>query len=206
MIDANKIDLKKEIEEQIKLTGKERAVDIKFLVRSVKRRWGDEGHEKIIKELEKNGYKMPDSEKYSDMEWIPWSLVTIYFLAMIKIFNLKNDDVIEIARGVATSPSTIVKVFVKYFIKPENSIKFFAKHWKRIYSEGELVVHKFDSKKKEIILHVKNFKRHPYTCIWDMAAVGRGLEIATGWKIIDQTETKCIFRGDPYHEFTYRLS
>lgn len=206
MIDADKIDLIKEIKEQKKLTGQERGVDIKYLVKSVKERWGDEGYNRVIQELEKNGYKMPDVSKYDDMEWIPWHVVNIFFLGMIKVFNLQEDEIVDIARGVATSPSPIVKLYVKYFANPEKTIKYAAKRFRTYYSQGEMALESIDKEHKEIVLRIKDIKRHPYACIWDVGSIGRALEIATGWKIINQTETKCMFKGDPYHEFVYRFN
>jgi hypothetical protein len=204
MIDADKIDLKKEIEELEKNPIKERGVDIKYLIGWVRRHKGDDGVRLVEEELKKAGFKMPDVNKYDDMEWIPVSLVNSYFVAMVKVFKLQEKDIIDMGRELLSSPSPMIKLFVKFFLSAEKTIRVAGQKWQKHYSAGEIEVTKFDIKNKEFIIRLKNIDRHRLTCFFDIGSFSRLAEIATGWENIVVNEAKCTFRGDEYHEFTFK--
>ena len=63
MINHNKIDLKKEVEELKKMKGKERGTDYKYLVNYILEKRGQAGLNKIKKELNKINFKLPNSKK-----------------------------------------------------------------------------------------------------------------------------------------------
>ncbi|MFH1822909.1 MAG: hypothetical protein ABH830_04380 [Patescibacteria group bacterium] len=201
MIDANKIDLKKEIEElQKNDPGKERGEDIKYLVNYVLRKKGSDGLKRVKAELEKLNYQMPDVAKIDDMDWIPTSLVNIFFLASIKQFNWQEKDIIEMGRN-ALSFKSLTKFFIKYFSTVEKTFRISAKDWRKHYDFGSFEVG--ESKKKSICLRVIDFNIHPLTCIYLLGLFGKVVEMASGSKEVIGKETKCMFRGNSFHEFKF---
>ena len=201
MIDTKNIDLEKEIKNLKKLPGKERGVGLKYLINYLKDQKGEKSLKKIEDELLKYGYKLPNINKIDDMDWIPSSLTVIYFLAVVKVFQLQEEDIIEIGKDVALSPSTLVKFYIKYFSSTENTIKKAISNWKKLYTHGRLELKELDEEKKIIRIRIKDFNRHPFACLYDRGVFFKIAEIATGWKKIKVEETKCFFRGDKYHEF-----
>ena len=203
MLDLDKIDLKKEIEKLKKLSGKERGVDIKYLAHYVNLKKGKEGFEKVKTELKRLNYQLPDIEKINNMEWIPVSLVTIFFLASIKLFNWQEEDIIEMGRNVWSYSSTLRRFFIKYFLSPKKTLEMGVRNWRRFYNFGEIELVRYDKKKKLAIARLKNFKKHPFTCIYFQGVFSKVIEMATGSKNVRAKETKCMFKGDPYHEWVF---
>jgi len=200
MIDRNNIDLKKEIKTLKKLSGEERGMDIKYLVHRVTEKEGNRGLKRVISELKKNGYKFPDLSKIGNMDWISVSLPTIFLVASVKCFGWQEKDIIQMGREVLLFSYTI-KIFIKYFLSIEKTFKIAARNWKKYYSKGELSI-KYDNKKaNEIVIYLKNFKKHPYNCLYLTGLFSKLIEIITGERVIKAVETKCPFRGDSYHEF-----
>ncbi|MFH1427560.1 MAG: hypothetical protein ABIG60_03460 [Patescibacteria group bacterium] len=201
MIDSKKIDLKKEIEElQKNDPGKERGEDIKYLVNYVLQKKGNDGLKKVIAELKKFNYQLPDLAKIDDMDWIPTSIVNIFFIASIKQFNWQEKDIMEMGKN-ALSFKSITKFYVKYFSTVVKTFKISAKDWRKHYSFGSFEV--AVSKKNSIILRLKDFNIHPLQCIYMVGLFKKVVEMASGSKEVIGKETKCIFRGDSYHEFKY---
>jgi len=201
MFDFQKINLKKEIKNLEKLSVKERGVGIKFLKDYLKEQRGEKGLKRVEEELKKNNYKLIDIDKIDDMDWILSKITIIYFLAVAKVFNLKKQDAVSLGEDVVLSTSTLAKVFIKYFLSTESTIKRAASTWRNFYSKGRVVVKEINKKKKFVILQLKNVNRHPAVCAYDEGVFVKIVEIATGWKDIKVEETKCFFEGDQYHEF-----
>jgi len=204
MLDLQSIDLKKEIEELKRNDpGKERGNDIKFLVSYVRQKEGEKGLKELIAELKSLGYPLPDIKKINDLDWIPSSLCTIFMLASAKFFNWQEKDVIEMGRNAVSFHSTIKRFFIKYFLSPKKTLEISARSWKGFYTFGELSVVKYSSEDKIVVARIKNFKKHPITCLYLQGLFSRLVEMATGKKITAK-ETKCEFRGDPYHEYVFK--
>jgi len=201
MFDFQKIDLKKEIKSLEKISSQERGVGIKYLKDYLIKHKGEDGAKKVEEELKKLNYKLIDIDKVDDMDWIPSKTTIIYFLAAAKIFNFKEQDTISIGNEVVLSTSTLTKFFIKYFVSAETTIKKAASSWKKLYSEGEVVIKEINKKAKRVVIQLKNINRHPAMCFYDRGVFLKVVEIATGWRGLKIDETKCFFRGDEYHEF-----
>jgi len=194
------IDLKKEIIElQKNDPGKERGGDIKYLVRYVKENEGEDRLRKIIDELEKNGYRLPDVSLISDMEWVPSSLPTIFMLAIAKVLDWSDEDVIKMGEGSISMNKTTV-FFIRFFLSPKKSLTESAKKWQSHYTFGHMETELYD-KEKYCILRLRDFKKHAITCLYFKGGFKNALRLITGRKKLTCKETKCIFRGDDCHEY-----
>lgn len=203
MIDTKNIDLIKEVEELKKNDpGKERGEDIKYLVSYVKKEKGNDGYNKVIAELKKTGYTMPDISDVDNMDWIATSLVSIFFLTSVKLFNWQEEDIIKMGEG-AVSFKSVLKFYVKYFSSVEKTMVMSSKQWRKHYTFGEAEIIK-STKDREIIFRLKNFKTHPFTCIYLMGVVLKVVKMASGKDSVTAREAKCMFDGDPYHEFVFK--
>ncbi len=204
MFNLQSIDLKNEIKKLQKHDpGEERGVDIKFLVKYVKQKKGKQGFQKVKAELERCGYKLPDIAKIDEIEWIPSSMPTIFMLASAKIFNWGEKEIIEWGKNIFTM-HFVIKFFMRYFISLEKTVNKMSNDWRKIYNFGEVDIIKCDNKEKIIIARLKNFKKHQITCFYLLGAFTRMVEVSTGVQNVKAEETKCEFRGDPYHEFVFK--
>ncbi|MFH1822908.1 MAG: hypothetical protein ABH830_04375, partial [Patescibacteria group bacterium] len=118
------------------------------------------------------------------------------------VFNLREKDIIEIGRSSVVIQSTM-KIFIRYFMSAEKTLKTAAKNWQKHVSWGKAKFSKFDKKKKTAILHITDFVVHPISCLFQIGVFTKVTEIATGSKNINIKETKCMCQGDPYHEFVF---
>lgn len=199
MFDYNNIDLKKEIEELNKLEGKERGQDILYLVRYAKMKFSEEGHQRVVDELQKYDWKLPDLKKIDPMEWISASIPTIYMVAMTKVFNWDADDLYNMGRKLLSVSQTL-KLFIRYFLSPQKTIEKAAANWRKHYTFGQMDV-QFDEGRNQFALHLKDFKKHKVTCDYMRGVYAEIMSVAAGGKPVVIKETQCMFEGAPYHEF-----
>lgn len=200
MIDAKTINLKEEVGKLLKMKGKERGADYKYLVNYAISKEGEAGFKKIQKELKKTGYDLPEADNVDDMDWLPQHLTNIFLVAMVKVFGWKEKDIIKIGKSVVPS-SPLVRFFIKHFLSPRLTIKKATEiAWSKHYSKGRIEMTKFDDKKKELILKLTGMDWHPLTCIYHIGSFIGVAEFVMGKKA-EGEETKCVYRGDKYHEF-----
>ena len=205
MLNLQALDLKEEIEELKRNDpGQERGNDIKFLVHYVRQKEGDEGFKKLEAELKRLGYNLPDVKKIDNLDWIPSSLCTIFMLASAKFFNWQEKDIIEMGSTATSFHSTLKRFFIRYFLSPKKTLEMAARGWRKFYTFGEAELVRYDEKKKIMLVRLKNFKKHPITCIYFQGLFSKIIEMTTGSKQVTAQETKCMFREDPYHEFVFR--
>lgn len=204
MFDLNKLDLNKEVEKLKKLPGQERGTDIKFLVKYIKLKEGEEGFGKVKKELAKLDYRLPDIGKIDDMEWIPSSIPTILMVASAKVFNWREKDLVELGKSALSHQFLLRRLFMKYFLSPEKTFQKAALIWPKQYSQGRVKIVDYDKEKRKIVVRIINFKKHPVTCLALQGIFTKMIEMVTGSKKISAKETKCVFRGDPYHEYVFQ--
>ncbi len=203
MYDLTNINLKKEWENLRSLEGKERGSDIKFLRNYARIKKGNEGVRAVKNELAKAGVDLPDINKLRDLEWASIALPTIYMLAMTKVFGWGEEDIIQMGRE-ALSLNAPMKFFLKYFSSPARTFKKAAEKWQSRYYQqgGRLEIVEVDEKGKKVTFRVIDFKKHPITCIYHRGVFSKIVELATGSDKTSAQEAKCMFRGDPYHEYT----
>jgi len=203
MIDSAKIDLGKEIAFLEKLTVQERGTDIKFLVNYVKSKEGLAGLKKVEAALSKVGYQMPDVEKIGDLEWIPSSCPTIFMVASVKVFNWQESDLIELGKSALAFHPLLRRFFIKYFLSLEKTFKKAVQIWPKQYSEGRVEIVKYEKQDQSIVVRLINFKKHPFICLFLQGVFIKIIKTETGSRKVIGRETKCAFKGDPYHEFVF---
>lgn len=135
----------------------------------------------------------------SAMTFYPLYLGALNLVIVQRIFNYHDDKFEEIGRVSSRLPLAI-RLYMKYLTSMENLIKQAPKMWKMYFSVGELKVIESDTDRGRTVLRVENFKAHPLHC-----QILRGYFPSLAEMMIKERvecrETKCIYRGDEYHEF-----
>ncbi len=189
-------ELAKKIIEEIK--GETRGIAIKDDFDYVLKRKGKDGVKMLEQELEKLGYPIKYKE-IEPMKFYPSGLEPVIMLACKKLFNYTKDDFKALGAFSAKIPS-VIRIFIRYLGSLDLIVKSASKMWHKYYTSGELKVIELNKEKKYIIIRLENFALHPVYCIglegYFPALVGMVIK----GKITCQ-ETKCIHRGDEYHEF-----
>jgi hypothetical protein len=134
------------------------------------------------------------------MDFLPLALLAINMLAIKRIFDYSDEDFQRMGSMEAKGSSLIIRIFMKYFVSPERVAKEVPKMWRNHYSVGDLKVIEMNKKKKCAILRLENFKCHRLYC-QDLIGYFPGvLQMVVGSNVICK-ETKCVHRGDKYHEY-----
>ncbi len=193
---------KEEVQNLIKVPGEVRGQVLITDLEYVKEKKDEEGIKLLKRKMEDLG-KPIDYEKAKIMEWYPIGLRVVSLLAIKEIFNWNDQEIWNMGNS-APKYSLIVKMLMKYFLSLEKISKEISKYWAKHYSIGNLETAELNPKEKYWILHLKEIKVHPILCTY---LAGYFLRIATYViknKRITLEETKCMFKGDPYHEFMVR--
>lgn len=190
-------ELKKIMEIPGKVRGQAFVTDIEV----VKEKKGEKGGELLKEKTKELGYPI-DYEKMKITGWYPIGLRAVSLLAMKRAFGWGDKEIFDLGNR-APKTAFIVKMFLKYFLTFKMLFKASPKYWVKYYNTGKLEAHEFNEKEKYLVLRVHGIKVHPVLC---PLFAGYFLRIAQYGGIKDATteETKCVFKGDPYHEFVIR--
>lgn len=190
--------LTKELADQLmKVKGEARGVLFKTDAEFVLKEKGPEGLAKVKKELAKIGHPI-DYENIKPMAFYPVGLRIISLLAIQKAFDFSIEDIKRMG-AYAPKKSLIVKLFTKYFLSLNKTGEQAPKMWEKQYTIGKLSV---DPRAEENwnIVRVKDFSLHPLFCHLLNGYITTVVQMITGGTVTTK-ETKCTFKGDPYHEY-----
>jgi len=159
---------------------------------------GEQGLERVEQRMAKLGYALKRKDIKST-NFYPMGIGAILSLTIKEVFNFNEKDFEKMGFS-EVKFSIFVKIFMKYF----SSLKLVAEQvpnmWQRHYTVGELEMPEYSEKEKYIILRVKNFKIEPMYCNLSIGYFSKIAEML-GKGSVTCKETKCMFKGDPYHEF-----
>jgi hypothetical protein len=160
---------------------------------------GDEGLKKLEERVSELGYRIPYREAGS-LDLYPIGLRVISLLVIKDTFGWGDDKLREMGHA-APQASFIVKLLMRFFASWGRFVGELPSYWMRHYTVGRLEVSKADEKTKEIVVHIRDFKIHPIMCVYLEGFFERIYEFIVGRGKGKVVETKCMFKGDPYHEF-----
>ncbi len=187
----------------MKFKGEVRGVVFKTDADYVLRKKGDEGLKKVEEELEKIGYPIKYSE-IKTMDFYPVGYRILSLLAIEKAHNFSLEKIREMG-FFATKTSLIVKLFVKYFFSAnqvffKEAPKIWSKHW----TFGELTPIEMNEEKKQARLQLSGIDLDPLYCEYMKGYFSGILQMIVKTQQIIVEETKCTFRGDDRHEYSFK--
>lgn len=167
---------------------------------------GEKGLEAVEEKTKNLGYPIKYKE-IQETQWYPIGLKMVSFYAFLTTFNWGEKELTEIAES-SVKVSYIVKFFMNHFASPEKIFKIAVPRlWKRYFSAGSLEPCNFYNIEKkggggQGILRIKNLKVHPFYCFYlRHFFIGIAKLTDPRFKEVSIKETKCMFRGDDYHEY-----
>ena len=189
-----------EFQNLIRLPGKVRGVVFQTDAEYIRQSKGEEGLAAFKNGLKKLGY-LVDYENIKGTDWYPLGLRVVSLLVAKELFNWTDKDIEDMGRA-APKYSFIVKMLLKYFLTIAMTYKESPKYWVKHYTVGKIETPGYDLKKKYFLICLKDFKTHPIMCTYlggyFITLAQYLLREAKNYKV---KETKCMFRGDKYHEF-----
>jgi hypothetical protein len=135
------------------------------------------------------------------MGFYPVGLRILSLLVIREVFNFDDEDIRKMGTF-ATKKSLIIRLFMKHFLSMrrvvmKESQKMWSKHW----TVGKLVPVELDEKQKYLVARVEEFNLHPVYCIYLEGYFAGIVHMLVKSPKVDSKETKCAFKGGPYHEF-----
>jgi hypothetical protein len=189
---------KTELENLMKIKGEVRGAVFQTDAKNVLEKEGEAGLQKLEKRVKELGYDI-DYRLGKATEWHPVGLRIISLLLIKDTFGWSDAEIREMGKR-APKFSFIVKFIFKLFAPLGKLIKEIPSDWKEHYTVGEMEVPKFDEEHKELIIRLKDFKPHPLFCLYLEGYIERVLLFVE--QGVKTRETKCMLKGDPYHEYT----
>lgn len=191
---------KEEIKKILEIVGKVRGAVFQTDAGYILEKKGKEGLEMLKEGIKKTGQPISYGKEVKATNWYPLSWRILSLLTIQKVFNWGEKEIFEMGTQ-APKYSFIVKALLRYFVSIEKTFTESAKYWKEHYSVGELEALEIDIKGKHLVLHLKNFKVHPVLCSYLKGYFRTIARLAVKTKKMTIKETKCMFKGDSYHEF-----
>ena len=192
---------KKEAKRLLDIPCRTRGEQISYFKKEIIKRDGEEGVKKFENEIKKFGYPFSFSD-ISPLGWYPVGLRTVCLITLKNFFNLEKEDFMEMGAEVISS-SIVVKLFFKYFSSRETAFKYIPGYWRKVCTCGRIepveLVQTPDGEKGHFTIRLYDFNFHPLHCQFLLGSI---LQLAKllGGKNASIEETKCMHRGDPYHE------
>ena len=193
---------KEEVEKIVQNKGNVRGEVFRTDATFIQKKKGEEGLMAVEKEMAELGYPVIFKEIKAG-GWYPESLSVLTILVAKDLFNWTEKDIFEMGNSVPKY-SFIVKTLMGYFLSFKRFMAEVPKYWKKHFDFGELEVAKFDEEKKYVILREKGYKFHPLMCLYHAGYYQEITKYIIKSEKITIEETKCMFKGDPYHEYVIR--
>ena len=196
--------LKKEMEILWKFTkGKVRAETIKNHFQCIETMEGKEGVEKVKEKLKELGHPINNPEQYSPLEMVPTALADSVVLVSKYVFRWTKKEIFEMGNS-APKFSFIVRLLMKTFLSLRKVFEESPKYWREHFTEGRIEAVEYNEKEKYLRLRLYHWC-HPVMCVFYAGYFLRiGQYVIKNAKELTIKETKCMNKGDPYHEFLIR--
>lgn len=179
--------------------GKVKGEVVRTNIEYIKSKVGEEGVRKIESRMRELGSTLFFSE-IKPFQWYNDGENSLIVLVTQEIFGWTEDDVYEMGRS-TVKMSFIVRMILQYFVSMERVLKEVGRYWDKHLDVGRIEVVDFNKEEKYAILQIKDFQTHPINCIYQKGYFKGIADLIIKSKEVDVEETKCINRGDDYHEY-----
>lgn len=195
----NQIISEKEIQEWKKnLKGQVRGVAFKGYQKFILEKEGPDGLKKLEEEVSRITQTF-DLNRVEAMKFYPfWFYVAV--LEIIKRLFDYNDEKFQEMGRFNIKTSLLIRSSLKYFLSLERVLKETPRLWKKYLTAGTLYIKEYNEKEQRIVIQIKDYYGTPLQCSILKGFFVQALEMVLK-KEGECKETKCIYRGDEYHEF-----
>jgi len=195
----NTIELKEEAARLMQIQGNVRGEVFRANAAYIRYREGEEAIILLEEKLTELGFPLK-FKGFKSLKWYPEALSVLVILVAKDIFVWKEDDIFEMGNS-APKYSFIVQLLMRHFLSARKCFEECPQYWKAHFDFGELETFEFNEKEKYLIIRVKGYDFHPIMCIYHSGYFLRIAQFVIKSKKINIKETKCIYKGDSYHEY-----
>lgn len=195
--------MQKEIDWLMRMKGEIRGTVFQGVANLIRSRWGEGGLNAVEEETKKMGHPFY-FDKVKSSEWYPAGLSAVFLIASKKVFNLDDAQIMDLGR-VKQKMSPITKWMLRYLISKKKVFEKASAYWRKHFTAGSMETVEFNEDKKYAVVCLRDFKPHPIYCVYLKGYIWGVLKLVLKeHENLTITETKCMHRGDEYHEFTFR--
>lgn len=183
----------------LKINGQVRGAVFETDAAYVRKRFGNEGIEKVEEALTEFGCPV-SYENIKSMEWLPLGQRAVSLIVIKDIFKWKDDDIKDMGDA-APKYSFIVKLLMKFFVSPRVAFNHAPEYWVKHYDIGRLEAVDLDEPTGNAIIHLYDFNVHPLYCRYLEGYFQRLFKFMYPSSRIKIREGKCMCKHDTFHEF-----
>jgi len=192
-----------EIEKIKKLEGQARGQTIRNALETTELMEGKEGLEKLkarLKEISCWVDIYEDYKKINIFDLFPLWYDILPIVVAAELFAWDEEKLKQFG-AYNQRVSFIEKYLVKYFVSLDIVRMLAPERWRKHYSVGDLSFLNLKEDEGYATLQLKNFTGHPAFCYLLLGYFVSANKFVVHFKEMTGEETKCVFRGDPYHEY-----
>ena len=190
---------KDQIGEILKIEGQVRGAVFQTDAKYILEKKGEEGLKTLESVIKETGQPISYGKDIKATAWYPLSWRVLSLLTIKEVFDWNDQEIVKMGLA-APKYSFIVKTLLRYFVSLEKTFSESAKYWEEHYSIGKLEAPEIDLEKKRLVLHLKDFKVHPTLCIYLTGYFKAVAQLVVRTENMSIKESKCMFKGNPYHE------
>ncbi len=165
----------------------------------IKVKMGEEGLKKIEDRFEELGYPLHLRDIKPFHDYKEAQAVLIYLFSQ-DLFGWDEERISKMGEGAAKT-SFIVKALIRYFVSVERLMEEAPNYWSKHHDFGKLETIDFSEKEKFITFRIIGYDFHPLACTYHRGYFLSVARFSIKGKNISLEETKCVHRGDEYHEY-----
>ncbi len=189
---------KEELNKLMALKGEARGLAIKSHGEFILKEKGEAGLRKLEQAMEDLGCSVNHKELES-MKFYPIYLEVVALVVIKQLFNFEDEKFREMGEF-ASKISLILKLFIKYFISIKTMVGQVPNIWEKYYTIGNIKVIELDMVGNRLILRLEDFDLHSLHCL-HLEGYFSSVVKMTVKNPVTCLETRCVHRGDRYHEF-----
>lgn len=194
--------LKKEADRLMQIKGNSRGEILRTHAVYISYRKGEEGVRLVERKMEELGYPLK-FKGIRPLSWYPEALSVLVILVAREVLKWEDSDIFDMGNS-APKYSFIVKLLMKYFISPKRCFEESSNYWRKHFDFGEMEASEFNEKEKYLVVRVEGYKFHPIICNFHAGYFLRVAQFVIKSEKTTIQETKCVYKGDPYHEYVIR--
>ena len=162
----------------------------------IKKKFGTNGLRRVSEKIREKGFDF-NMENIKDREWYPMEVRVAFIEAVYDLLDSNDDDMFSLGKYSALHVERLA-LLVRYTKETSLVASEGPKTWDKHFDVGRLDV--IENSKGRTVVRLLDFNISPVHCNY-LAGYFVGAAELSGAKDVKIEETKCISRGDPYHEF-----
>jgi len=190
-----------ELGKLIKLEGEVRGISLKSDAEFIIREKGEDGLMKLEEAMAELGYPIKYKE-IKPMEFYPIRLLAITTSLVEKMFGFNREKFREMGLFASRVPLAI-RIFMKYFGSFDILSKAAPRMWRTYYTTGNLKVVEHNKEKRHATIRVTDYFLPLHQCYILEGYIAGVVRMVVKDPVICE-ETKCIHKGNEYHEFSIK--